>query len=400
MQVLTATHYFGTHGGGIERVAERLNAELVRLGHGVVWLASDASPPSNGQFATRSIRSRHWVERKLGVPFPVPLPGELGAIADAVGKCDALVLHDCLYLSNIAAFLIARRKRKPVVIIQHIGDVPYRNPLLRLLMKAANRLITRPLLAAADQVVFISELTRRHFHGVAYREAPILAFNGVDASVFGPRNNDGGVDSLRAQLAVEKQGKLAVFVGRFVEKKGLHVIRRLAEQRPNVTFALAGKGPIDPLEWQLSNVKVLGQLSGDRLADLYRAGDLLILPSTGEGFPLVIQEALACGLPVLCGADTALADSEAAPYLIGAAVDPANPDRTAANFLSKLDRALACGPSSEGSAERAKFALERYSWTEVAQTYDRLLSRLAARSDSQHHGSVPIEAGEQLGRPA
>ena len=42
-----------------------------------------------------------------------------------------------------------------------------------------------------------------------------------------------------------------------------------------------------------------------QIVPYYQAADLLILPSVGEGFPLVVQEAMACGTPVLISEDTA-----------------------------------------------------------------------------------------------
>ncbi len=108
-----------------------------------------------------------------------------------------------------------------------------------------------------------------------------------------------------------------IFVGRFVEKKGLGVLKVLATNNPKIQFALVGKGPIRPQEWELPNIIVLDQQPQSSVADLYRAGDVLLLPSVGEGYPLVIQEAMACGLPVICGEHSAQADPAASQWLTG-----------------------------------------------------------------------------------
>jgi starch synthase len=382
MRLLTATHYFSSHGGGIERVAERLADQLSLLGHQVCWLASDASPPPDDpSIAVEVIRSGHWAQRRLGVPFPVPWPRELGKISRAIAKADALLIHDCLYLSNIAAFAMAKRARKPVLIVQHIGDVPYRNPVLRLVMKLANRLITRTMLARADQAVFISELTQREFSTIRFQRAPVLAFNGMDSYVF-HLGTDGSRSRYRAKLGLGAADTLVVFVGRLVEKKGIDVVHALAELRPTLTFALAGRGPVDPAAWALPNVRVVGQLSSGELAELYRAGDLLLLPSVGEGFPLVIQEALACGLPVVCGADTAQADSEASRFMTGATVEQSDRTATIDNFRDALDREIGRGQSDDERAQRSAFAIERYSWERVGRLYDKLLRALPFNRDT------------------
>ncbi len=102
-------------------------------------------------------------------------------IFKAVRGADAVLVHDAIYMTSVAAFLAARLYRKPFVVIQHIGLVPYRNPALRGLMRAANRLIVEPILLRADRVAFISEITLRYFAALPWRVAPMLVFNGVDA---------------------------------------------------------------------------------------------------------------------------------------------------------------------------------------------------------------------------
>lgn len=364
MKLLTVTAFFESHRGGVEIVAGALARALGARGLDVTWLATNATPPPQDLNA-RALSAWNIAERRLGFPWPLPGPRAMGAIWRAVRESDAVLAHDGLYATTIAAFLASRRFGKPFVLVQHVGEVPYRNPALRLLMRAANAVVTRPILAMADQVVFISRTTAAHFEGVRYRRPPQFIFNGVDQQVFAP----GDKARARAALGLAPDARIALFVGRFVEKKGLDLLERLAAARPEVTFAFAGWGPKDPAGWGLPNVARFEGLAGESLAHLYRAADLLILPSVGEGFPLVIQEALACGLPVVCGAETVEADEAARPWLAGV-------DLGGEGAVRRLSDALDAVLTSHSDSEaRVTFARERYAWSAAAERYDALLRR-------------------------
>lgn len=378
MRILTVTHFFEAHGGGIERVAGHLCRQFARLGSAAIWAASGCDEAPAGEIEAVPLTCMNPLERLTGLPMPIPGPRSIGRLAGQIRRSDAVVIHDALYVTSILALLIAKACRKRVVLIQHIAAIPFSSRLLRLVMRIANLLVTRPMLWAADERVFISDTVRRDLLGPKPRRPTQLLFNGVDESIFHPAAGRAmEPPALPAGLGAAPGKRLILFVGRFVEKKGMSVLRALAALRPDLTFLLAGGGPIAPGKWALPNVHDLGPQSSQALADLYRHADLLLLPSVGEGYPLVIQEAMACGLPVVCGEPSNRADPDAAEWICGVAIDLADAPGSARRCADAIDGVAF---SREKRAAMARYALRRYNWPAMARDILTLAGRLPERS--------------------
>lgn len=378
IRLLMLSHFFEERGGGIEIVASTLARSLTSHGFETAWLASGGAGDKAPHPGYRKVvlGASSVAEKLLGIPYPLLAPSAWLMIFGETARSDVVLVHDALYMSSIVGCLAARLRRKPLVVVQHVGLVPYQSVFLRRLMQAANRCIAAPLLRRADRVIFISEFTKRYFAGLCWRRVPEMIFNGVDTEVFSPVVTSSQSVEARRSLGLPPEVPVALFVGRFVEKKGLRVLEQLARLRSDVVFAFAGSGTLDPRRWGLPHTRVYSGLSGPTLATLYQASSLLLLPSTGEGFPLVVQEALACGLPIICGSDSAGADPSASGFLRGVEVDLSNPERTARLFSEEMTQVLARQWTEGERTARSVFAKARYSWETSVAAYAGILREL------------------------
>jgi glycosyltransferase involved in cell wall biosynthesis len=361
MKILVTSNYYPEKVGGIEIVAHNLVSRFRKSGHDVRWVAADVHDRRRVQReGDHPIKAWNFTEKRLGFPYPLPHPAALNATRKHVNWADVIHIHDSLYLHNQYIFWQARRLRKPVILTQHIGIVPYPQPYKGVLQKFAYRSIGKAILGKADQVVFVSETVKSWFESfVNFRNPPQVIPNGVDLGVFG-EDNGGEIQRTRDSPSL-------LFVGRFTQKKGLALIREVAAARPEWAWTLVGTpGEIDPAAWGLDNVNVLPPCAQSDLRKLYRAANLLALPSVGEGFPLVIAEGMGCGTPVLIGPETAAALPGLKDCVAVAELTTSGLLRTIEGIVSDRNR------SARLSEAGRTFATRYLNWDNASDSYLRL----------------------------
>jgi glycosyltransferase involved in cell wall biosynthesis len=134
--------------------------------------------------------------------------------------------------------------------------------------------------------------------------SPHAVDNAFFAQAAGRRTRE-GPGAARASLGLRADGFVVLFVGKLVAKKRpLDAIRAVARVEGS-ELLVAGSGPLDESCRDEASrlgaaVRFAGFLNQRELLNAYTAADCLIVPSDGrETWGLVVNEALAAGLPVV-----------------------------------------------------------------------------------------------------
>jgi glycosyltransferase involved in cell wall biosynthesis len=307
----------------------------------------------------------------VGVAYPLWSPRAFRMLRERIEWCDVVNPHDCLYPGTVAALRYATRAGKSLILTQHAGPWPfYQSRVLRAVQLAAYQTLGLAVHRRVEQAVFISRAVQTWFgERVRYPRPTRFITNGVDTSVF-TYGDAAARRAARERLGLPLDRRIVVYVGRFLFMKGLPVIEQLARRDPDTLFVLIGAGPIDPRQWQLANVRVEPLQPQAGLRDYYWAGDVLVLPSTGEGFPLVVMEAMVCGCPTIVSPETYAAWNTGREWFLVAEPRP-TPDSVGA-VLASSDRLL--DPDTRSAI--AAYARTQWDWDQVAREYVALMDEM------------------------
>jgi teichuronic acid biosynthesis glycosyltransferase TuaC len=219
---------------------------------------------------------------------------------DGYDAIDAHYAHP----EGIAAVLVGRVLRMPVMVTLRGSELRYRRHRYKLFWIGW-------ALRRADRVIAVSEGLRQLALdlGVDPRRTKVIP-NGIAADIFYPR------DRHIARLAhdIGEGDPLILCAGDLAELKGHHrVIRALKAlveaSIPAQLLIVGGVGrsgryaaalhrQVDDSGLQ-DRVRFVGEVTQTVLAELMSAADVFCLASSSEGWPNVVNEALACGTPVV-----------------------------------------------------------------------------------------------------
>lgn len=367
MKILTVTHYFASNNYGVEIIADRIRRGLILKGHEVRWLAASAHnqvtyshPQEEGEIG---IPAWDFIRAKWDLAFPLFSPHHLPQIWREVSRCDIVHLHEAFYPLNQLVLWIAVMLRKPVVITQHIADMPVTGWLRGRAVALANGCLTRPAFMIAKRICFYSERTRAYFATWTSNKTSFI-HNGCDHHLFRPLSTTERVQ-LRETLDLPRQKKLILFIGRFIEKKGLLKLESAVRAHPELHFLFIGEGPLDPLRWPVDNITILPPTNHKRLSQYYQVADQFVLPAIGEGMPLVIQEALCSGLEAIVSREII----EACPMIANWVVDAGPAGRDLDDKLTKSGRTVT---DDRLRTARSNFARELWDWPRCIDAYEHM----------------------------
>ena len=171
--------------------------------------------------------------------------------------------------------------------------------------------VERGYLASVDGLIINSQTTRRslvELSGAARRLPSIVAYPAGDR--FDPHIE---VDEIHRR-AMDGGALRIVFIGNLIERKGLHSLIAALAMLPREAWRLqvVGRTDVDnryaqriirqvKAESLQQQVKFLGALEAQALADTIRRSHVLAVPSSYEGYGIVYLEGMGFGLPVIGG---------------------------------------------------------------------------------------------------
>lgn len=208
------------------------------------------------------------------------------------------IVHTHLFTADLWGRLAGLISRIPIVSTSHTTSDPNIGRL--------GRWLDRVLDLRNDAVICVSEAVRRYRIGEAGFDPDKLRLieNGIDLNRFDQKFSR---EEVLFRLGLPTGVRWIIIVGRLVPLKGhrflVEAMALLAKDFPDLGLLIVGDGECEPfLREQVENLGLSSRVVflGLRrdIPDILGISEIMVLPSSREGLPIVLLEAMAAGLPV------------------------------------------------------------------------------------------------------
>jgi GalNAc-alpha-(1->4)-GalNAc-alpha-(1->3)-diNAcBac-PP-undecaprenol alpha-1,4-N-acetyl-D-galactosaminyltransferase len=370
-------------GGGAERVATNMANYWAAKGWEVTILTTDfGGEPSTYGLHPRVTHLNLRSPRFNNLPTDLRVTAPLRDLINACSQSERAVLNPLtphilrlrrvilstrpavvishIYLTNICVLSATRGLGLPVIVTEHIDPN-------ETFIGEGLELLRYRLYPQANYVAVLTEESLGYFSSVPGIRGRIIP-NAVTPPVF----------SSFDKPPQQKNGKTLLAMGRLEHEKGfdllLSAFNLVAEKHADWTLEILGEGPVRDYLESCVQKRGLGErvrMPGftSRPFDAMRRADLFVLSSLDEGFPIVLLEAMACGVAVVSF------DCPSGPrHIIRNGVDGVLvPPRDSQAMAAALDRLMGDEAERKRLAGRAPEVLDRFSVEKVMSMWERLI---------------------------
>ena len=235
----------------------------------------------------RSIKLKNW-EIHLS----------LSLLPQLIKESPAIVISGGFSFLTIFSWLYSKIFNKKFIIwsAETIQTAKYYSKLRHVLRKF--------LVRQADGFVASGSLAKEYLLSLGAKEYKIfLAYYSITPGLLGldPKK------VLEKKKSTEKKKRI-LYVGRLTKLKGVDLLiqayKKVKKKYPNIELCLVGDGPDEDefkkLAQGTDDISFEGYKQYDQLLPYYLNSDLFVLPTLKDVWGLVVNEAMMCGLPVIC----------------------------------------------------------------------------------------------------
>ncbi len=244
-----------------------------------------------------------------------------------------------------------------------------------------NRFVNK-ILKAPEQIIVLCSMQKKPFEDLCINNTPKIVPNMINAIKFNRSTN------YRNHLGIPLEHTVVLFVAaHFYKEKGvwevLNAVPLVTNRYKDVQFIFVGGGKEEDAMHQFCRqigrkkyVKFTGHVFNEDIIKIYLSADIFVLPTYySEGFPIVILEAMAAGLPVISTPIRAI------PEIIedgvnGFLIQPKDPVAVAEKIIQLIEDKTLRTTIRENNLKKVR---EKYDLEPVARTFEDIYCQITSR---------------------